>query len=59
MIANGDKDLAKDLRDKYVHTMGNLTLSGYNQRLSNLSFEIKRDRKDKKAITLAIKMDYI
>jgi hypothetical protein len=48
MIANGDKDLANDLRDKYAHTMGNLTLSGYNQRLSNLSFEIKRDRKDKK-----------
>ena len=48
MIANGDKNLANDYRDKYVHKLGNLTLSGYNQRLSNLSFIIKRDRKDKK-----------
>ena len=48
MIADGDKELASNYRDEYVHTMGNLTLSGYNQRLSNLSFEVKRDRKDKK-----------
>ena len=47
MIASGDKDLAKEYRDQYVHTLGNLTLSGYNQKLSNLSFEQKRDRKDR------------
>lgn len=47
MIANGDMDLAKQHRINYVHTIGNLTLTGYNQNLSNMSFQQKRDRKSK------------
>jgi len=48
MIAKGSKEEAKILQDKYVHKLGNLTLTGYNSNLSNLSFDKKRDRKDKK-----------
>ena len=47
MIADGDRDKANDYRQQYVHMLGNLTLTGYNQNLSNMSFEKKRDRKDK------------
>lgn len=47
MIAGGDKDLAKQYRSDYVHTLGNLTITGYNQNLSNMAFEQKRDRKSK------------
>lgn len=47
MIANGDKGIAKQYRAEYVHTLGNLTITGYNQNLSNMSFEQKKDRKSK------------
>ena len=47
MIAGGDKTLAKQYRLDYVHTLGNLTITGYNQNLSNMAFEQKRDRKSK------------
>lgn len=52
MIAKGDKILAQQYRTDYVHTLGNLTMTGYNQNLSNMSFEQKKDRmsKDKKYI---------
>lgn len=44
MIADGDQELAQDYRDKYVHKLGNLTITGFNSKLSNMSFERKRDR---------------
>ena len=47
MIADGDKILAQEYLTKYVHTLGNLTLTGYNQNLSNLSFEKKKNRINK------------
>lgn len=47
MIAGGDTALAKQHRANYVHTIGNLTITGYNQNLSNMSFEQKRDRTSK------------
>ncbi len=31
------------IHDKYLHTIGNLTLTGYNQEYSNNSFQKKRD----------------
>ena len=46
MIANGNKEEAKRLQNLYVHKLGNLTLTGYNSNLSNLSFEKKLNRKD-------------
>ena len=46
MIADGDKVLAEKIHEELVHKIGNLTLTGYNQSLSNFDFEKKRDRKD-------------
>ncbi|HCA33938.1 MAG TPA: DUF262 domain-containing protein, partial [Lachnospiraceae bacterium] len=48
MIAGGDRNLAQKYRSEYVHTLGNLTITGYNSNLSNMSFEQKRDRKKDK-----------
>jgi uncharacterized protein with ParB-like and HNH nuclease domain len=48
MIADGDQIKAKELQDKHVHRMGNLTITGYNSNLGNLSFMEKRDKTDKK-----------
>lgn len=47
MIADGNREKAKEYLEKYVHTLGNLTITGYNQNLSNMSFTDKRDRKNK------------
>ncbi len=47
MIANGDKSLAEKYLEEYAHTFGNLTLTGYNPNLSNLSFEEKKNKQDK------------
>lgn len=44
MIADGDLKLAKEIQESYVHTLGNLTLTGYNSQLSNFSFDKKRER---------------
>ncbi len=41
-----EKDLGENfqaIHDKYLHTIGNLTLTGYNQKYSNNSFQEKRD----------------
>jgi uncharacterized protein with ParB-like and HNH nuclease domain len=42
MIADGDKQKASEVQDKYVHHLGNLTLSGYNSDLSTAAFEKKQ-----------------
>lgn len=44
MIANGNIDEAKLLQQDWVHKIGNLTLTGFNSALSNMSFDKKRDR---------------
>lgn len=44
MIASGSREKAEALQEKWVHKLGNLTLTGYNPTLSNLPFEKKRDR---------------
>ena len=46
MIANGNEDLAYEYLNKYVHTLGNLTITGYNSNLSNFDFEKKKYRKN-------------
>lgn len=46
MIAAGDGAEAGRIQKAVVHKLGNLTLTGYNSQLSNMSFEKKRDRKD-------------
>ncbi len=47
MIARGDNQLANTYRQQYVHTLGNLTITGYNASLSNRSFEKKKEMKSK------------
>lgn len=47
MIADGNEEKAEEIQGKYVHTLGNLTLTGYNSTLGNLSFKEKKNRKDK------------
>jgi hypothetical protein len=47
MIADGDRNLAVSRQRQYVHTLGNLTITGYNSALGNKSFEEKRDRTDR------------
>ena len=46
MIAGGDRTRAEELKDQYVHTLGNLTLSGYNSNLGNKAFHEKQSRSD-------------
>lgn len=46
MIAGGDQELADGLQEEYGHSLGNLTLTGYNSKLSSSSFIIKRDKVD-------------
>lgn len=51
MIADGDKAKAESLQDEYVHTLGNLTITGYNSNLGNMAFDKKKNRqKDGKDI---------
>jgi len=42
MIANGNAALAKEKQEEWVHSLGNLTLSGYNSKLSNKPFSDKQ-----------------
>jgi hypothetical protein len=46
MIADGDEKIAYDYYDKYVHTLGNLTITGYNSNLSNFDFNKKKYREN-------------
>lgn len=47
MISDGDKEKAKELQEKYVHCLGNLTLTRFNSNLSDKPFKDKRDAEDK------------
>ncbi len=46
MIAGGDREKANEYQSLYVHTFGNLTITGYNSTLSNKGFIEKKERKD-------------
>lgn len=46
MIAGGDRGKAQEYQSLYVHTFGNLTITGYNSTLSNKAFSEKKERKD-------------
>lgn len=43
MISPENVDEARTTQDKYMHKLGNLTLTGYNSEMSDRSFEFKRD----------------
>lgn len=46
MMASGDSALAEQYRQTYAHSLGNLTVSGYNSALGNKSFAEKQNRVD-------------
>jgi uncharacterized protein with ParB-like and HNH nuclease domain len=48
MIANGDANKAKEILRSHAHKLGNLSISGFNSKLSNRPFSDKRDLKDEK-----------
>lgn len=52
MTANGDAIKAKEIQMSCVHTLGNLTITGYNSKLGNMAFIDKRDRKDSNGINV-------
>lgn len=55
MVADGDKTEADHIRRNQVHKLGNLTLTGYNSRLSNSSLEIKQNKKNKEGKYIGFK----
>ncbi len=44
MIADGDKERAEIIQARWVHCLGNLTLTGYNSNLSNKPFNQKQEK---------------
>lgn len=42
MIAGGDKNRAREIQESWVDCLGNLTLSGYNSKLSDKPFPLKQ-----------------
>ena len=48
MIGGGNKKVAEQYQEEYVHKIGNLTITGYNSTLGNKPFLVKRDHKDSK-----------
>jgi hypothetical protein len=55
MMADGDAEKAKELQNRYVHTLGNLTITRFNSTLGNRSFIDKRDRTDNKGRAIGYK----
>ncbi|OBG34919.1 DUF262 domain-containing protein [Mycolicibacter heraklionensis] len=45
-MLGGDASHAAEVQQRCVHTLGNLTLTGYNSNLGNKSFQEKMERKD-------------
>jgi hypothetical protein len=59
MIADGNKEKAEEIHEEWVHCLGNLTLSGYNSKLSNSSFEEKQSlHENKKFLGYKINIGY-
>ncbi len=55
MIADGDEKRAKEIQETHVHKLGNLTISAFNSKLGNRSFEDKRDHTDKQGLPVGYK----
>jgi uncharacterized protein with ParB-like and HNH nuclease domain/predicted transport protein len=45
----------KEIQKTYLHTIGNLTLTGYNSEYQDKPFKDKRDLKDKKGVPIGFK----
>ena len=58
MIADGDKNKAEEVQEELVHCLGNLTLSGYNSKLSNYPFSKEQGRAEANIFGNKIKIGY-
>lgn len=58
MIGGGSKNKAEEIQENLVHCLGNLTLSGYNSKLSNYSFSRKQNRSEANIFGSKIKIGY-
>ncbi|MFI9409734.1 DUF262 domain-containing protein [Nocardia gamkensis] len=45
-MLGGNREHAADVQQRLVHTLGNLTITGFNSSLGNRSFDYKKNRKD-------------
>lgn len=54
-VTQAERDKAKEYQSIYVHTFGNLTITGYNSTLSNQSFQSKKNRTDSKGCPIGYK----
>jgi len=54
----GGQEAALEFQETKVHTLGNLTLTGYNSSLSNLTFVEKRDRVSKNSLGKLVPVGY-
>lgn len=55
MLADGNRELAENIRKQNVHKLGNLTLTGYNSQLSNMELNKKQLKKDKEGKFIGFK----
>ncbi len=58
MIGDGNKEKAEQIHDEWVHCLGNLTLSGYNSKLSNQSFSKKQGKSGANVLGNRIQIGY-
>lgn len=57
-----EKEVGKDyfiVYDKYLHTLGNLTLTGYNSELSDKSFVIKKQKIKENSKFISLNVDVV
>lgn len=48
------RDFTDDIKDQWLHTLGNLTLTCYNRELSNADFKLKCDAKNKEGMNIGL-----
>lgn len=58
MTADGNQDEAKRIQGAFVHCLGNLTLTGYNSKLSNQSFGRKQAKSEANIFGTQISIGY-
>jgi uncharacterized protein with ParB-like and HNH nuclease domain len=58
MIAEGNREEAENIQSKWVHKLGNLTLSAYNPNLSNKSFNEKQTKAQKNVLNEELYIGY-
>lgn len=58
MIGKGNKEMAEKIQGECVHSLGNLTLSGYNSKLSDFSFARKQEKTEVNILGRPLQIGY-